>query len=271
MSDVKISILVDNQSCEGWLNEHGLALLIETMDERILFDTGAGGALIPNLKTGKIEPAGITKLILSHGHYDHTGGLSEVLPLLPDCEVFYGHGIAKKRFSRHPGLPVKENAMPRGCAEALAKHLLKREVAGFSAIAPQVSLTGAIPRLSGEDCGGPFYLDPDGKSPDDISDEQALLLDCGILIQGCGHAGIINTVECCGKYRPDVKIHTIIGGLHLLQASLERLKMTADYLNTLALKRLILLHCTGESAGKYLQEHVACETVIGKAGEVYHG
>ncbi len=271
MAEMKITILADNQSIDGWRNEHGLSLLIEAGRERILFDTGAGTALMPNLETGKVNLSGVSKLILSHGHHDHTGGLSQVLPLLQDCEVLSGPDIAGKHFSLHADGVMKEISMPPDCAEALKKHPFKREFDRFTAIAPGIFLTGPIPRISGEDCGGDFYLDPQGKTPDFIAEETALLLESGVLIQGCCHAGIINTLEHCRKQRPDIRIHTVIGGLHLLHAGEERLKQTADCLKSLSLKRLILLHCTGPEAEEYRQTQGICETVVGKAGEVYHG
>lgn len=270
MAEVKITILADNLSIDGWQNEHGLSLLIETGRERILFDTGAGNALMPNLETGKVNLSGVSKLILSHGHHDHTGGLSQVLPLLPECEVLSGKGVTAKHFTLHAD-GVRESSIPPHCAEALEKHPFKREFDRFTAIAPGIFLTGPIPRLSGEDCGGKFFHDPEGKTPDSIAEETALLLESGILIQGCCHAGIINTLEHCRKQRPDILIHTVIGGLHLLHAGEERLKQTADCLKSLSLKRLILLHCTGPEAEEFLQEQGICETVVGKAGEVYYG
>ena len=87
----------------------------------------------------------------------------------------------------------------------------------------------------------------------------ALLLASGILITGCCHAGIINTVEACRKVRPDIAIRTIIGGLHLRHANEDRLERTASYLASLELERLVLMHCTGENAVKCLRSRLACE------------
>ena len=95
--------------------------------------------------------------------------------------------------------------------------------------------------------------------PNLIPEEQAFLLASGVLITGCCHAGIINTVEACRKARPDVAIRTIIGGLHLRHASEERLERTAAFLASLNLERLILMHCTGENAVEYLRSPLSCE------------
>lgn len=139
----------------------------------------------------------------------------------------------------------------------------------FTEILPGMFATGPVPRHSGEDCGGPFYLDPEKKTPDAIEDEQALLLLEGVLIQGCCHSGIINTLEHCRKSMPDIEIHTVIGGLHLLLADEERLKQTADYLRKSSVKRLYLLHCTGENAIAYLRAALPdCAIATPVAGEV---
>ena len=241
----EIKILADNTMPEPFVSEHGLSLSITYGKEKILFDTGAGSALLHNMSLAGEDPAQYTKLILSHGHYDHTGGIAGILPLMPQVEIFFAAGITKQRFSRHEDRPVRELTMPEKCQKVLHLHNKCHEIAAFTEIATGVFLTGSIPRLSGEDCGGPFYLDPDGCEPDFIEDEQALLLDCGILIQGCCHAGIINTVEYCKKCRPDIPVKRIIGGLHLLHATPERLQETQAYLKRLELEELNTLHCTG--------------------------
>lgn len=121
-------------------------------------------------------------------------------------------------------------------------------------------------RQKGEDCGGHFFSDEACTKPNPIPEEQALLLASGVLITGCCHAGIINTVETCRKTRPDVAIRTIVGGLHLRHASEERLERTAAYLASLGLERLILMHCTGENAAEYLRSRLACEIATLPAG-----
>ena len=95
--------------------------------------------------------------------------------------------------------------------------------------------------------------------PNLIPEEQVLLLNSGVLITGCCHAGIINTVEACRKARPDIAIRTIVGGLHLRHAGVERLERTAAYLASLELERLVLMNCTGENATEYLRSRLACE------------
>lgn len=256
MADIRI--LIDNTIAEPYRAEHGLSLAIFTERDRILFDTGAGSAIRHNLACAGLCPRDFTKLVISHGHYDHTGGIAEILPEMPSAKIYLAPGATVTRFSRHEGKPVRNISMPKDGVDALSGHAHIYEIGTFTEIADGVFLTGPIPRISTEDTGGPFFLDHDGNTVDTLADEQAMLLAEGILIQGCCHAGIINTLEYCKRCAPQIHIHTIIGGLHLLHASEERLKQTADYLNTLQLKKLHLLHCTGEEATAFLQANVVC-------------
>jgi len=270
MQTTLIKILVDNQATESWQSEHGLSLCLEYGTERMLFDSGAGNALPLNLKFAGIYPETFTRVMLSHGHNDHTGGLATVLKTASHVPLYHAPGVEVVRFSLHPGQTPHDISMPKDAREALMKHPNRHTVDGFTEIVPGIFLTGAIPRHSFEDSGGPFYFDNLGKTPDLLNDEQALLFDSGVLITGCCHAGIINTVEYCRMKHPEIAIRTIAGGLHLLHASSDRLSRTADYLNSLHLKKLILLHCTGDAASEYLKEHLNCKVVVGQAGDEYH-
>lgn len=270
MTKTEIRILVDNTALSPWRGEHGLSLQIRYGAEQILFDTGAGEALFPNLRTAGIAPGSFRKLIFSHGHNDHTGALKHLLALSPGLELFHAPGIDVARFSLHPGRLPRDISMPSACRAIFQNHSKKREISSFSEIAPGIFLTGPIPRESGEDTGGPFFFDAAGRFPDTIADEQALLLESGILISGCCHAGIVNTVEYCRKKRPEIPLRIILGGLHLRDAAPERLHRTAGFLNSLNLEKVILLHCTGAVAAEYLGKNLHCRVITGQTGEVFH-
>lgn len=246
---MKVTILAENNAVSPFESEHGLSLLLEQENLQLLFDTGAGTVLDGNCKLMKKDLSSLNGIILSHGHSDHTGGLY----LLDPTTVWHTPGITQPHYSRHPGKPVRTLTIPEHCINRL-KQCQCKVVDTFTEILPDIFLTGAIPRLSGEDCGGPFFSDADGNVRDDISDEQALLTKDGILIQGCCHAGIINTLEYCKQNVPEIKIHTVIGGLHLLLAPEERLRQTAEYLKKSGIKKLYLLHCTGENAIIHLRK-----------------
>jgi len=252
-----IHCIVDTLAEAGYMSEFGLSLFLETNGRRILFDTGAGEALIPNAARMGLDLNSATDIVLSHGHYDHTGGLVE-LDQPPRTPVYVGRGIMEPCWSLHDDGTKHRITMPPESQSVLAKCQV-HEIDAFTGIYPGIFLTGPIPRASGEDCGGHFFSDEACTKPNPIPEEQAFLLASGVLITGCCHAGIINTVEACRKTRPDIAIRTIIGGLHLRHASEERHERTASYLASLGLERLILMHCTGENAVEYLRSRLACE------------
>lgn len=241
--NIQISVIVENLAHAPFTAEHGLALLVSCDGRQILFDTGAGEALRPNADFMNIDLDRITDVVLSHGHKDHTGGLAKITPE----RVWHTPEITISHFSRHPDRPVSNITMPEDSVQVL--HSAEQiAVDAFREMIPGVWLTGPIPRISGETAGGPFFHDPEGHHVDVIHDEQAMLFENGFLIQGCCHAGIINTLEYCRKCAPEIHIHSILGGLHLLHAGEERLKQTADYLHQYGVKRLYLMHCTGAGA-----------------------
>lgn len=245
---MKITLLVDQGECGKLQSEFGLAFLLESAAGDYLFDTGAESALHHNLAILNIPPEKVSKVILSHGHYDHTGGLSGLSPQI----IYCCRDIIQPHYSYHGPGDVHHISMPEASQQVL-KNSPIHFIDHFSEIAPGVYLTGPIPRKSFEDCGGKFYHDCECTLPDTVSEEQALLTADGVLISGCCHAGIINTLEYCRKIHPEITIHTIIGGLHLRNAAPERLQATAEYLQNSSVKTLYLMHCTGLNAIDFLQ------------------
>ena len=252
-----IHCIVDTLAEGGYMPEFGLSLFIEENGRRILFDTGAGEALLPNAARMGLDLDSATDIVLSHGHCDHTGGLAK-LDQPPQTPVYVGRGIMEPCWSLHDDGTKHGITMPPESQVVLAKCQV-HEIGAFTEIYPGMFLSGPIPRESGEDCGGHFFSDEDCTTPNFIPEEQALLLASGVLITGCCHAGIINTIEACRKTRPDIAIRTIVGGLHLRHASEERLERTVSYLAQLNLERLVLMHCTGENAVEHLRSHLSCE------------
>ena len=245
---MKITIIVDNHGNTAFHPEFGLSLLIRDKDREYLFDTGAGAALYPNLSLLKKDPTSIKDVILSHGHYDHTGGLRFLSPE----KIYCCPGIQAGHFSRHDDGTMHQITMPEAAQKVLNAAPIQW-IEGFQAISENIYLTGPIPRVSGENCGGDFYHDEQCCCRDEISEETALLSRDGILVTGCCHAGIINTLLFCRECHPEIKIGKVVGGLHLLHADRERLSKTADFLQKSEIRELYLLHCTGESAIDYLR------------------
>lgn len=259
-SDLQITVLVDNEAGEGFASEHGLSLWIEIAGKHILFDTGQGGALLGNARKLGVPLNEADVVVLSHGHYDHTDGLPDVLALAPEARVIVSQGALVARYSIHPLRPAKAVGMSAAAHAALQQRPAEKVTwsSGPVLIAPNVTVTGTIARATTyEDVGGPFFLDEGGQTPDPITDDQALWIDTAeglIVCAGCCHAGLINTLHAVRNAGGKSRIRAVIGGFHLLHASDERLERTLDALQAMSPQMLVPCHCTGRQALRRLQE-----------------
>ena len=260
----RITDIVDNRAADGFAAEHGLSLLIEHVDERILFDTGAGAALRPNAVKLGIDLEGVTRIVLSHSHNDHTGGLGG---LVPKCPIHVGDGFDVPCFSKHADGSVHSLAVSPDAKAVLAAADVRVGLQ-LGAIAKGIYLSGRIERTSGEDNGKSFYCDESCTERNYVLEEQALLTEDGVLVTGCCHAGIMNTVQAFRHAVPHIAIRTIVGGLHLCHATDDEIERTGEFLRQLKLDRLVLLHCTGEAAGAKIKEMLSCPVEWGSAGSI---
>lgn len=271
-TDFLIRILVDNRAGDGLVEEHGFSLWLEVSGRRILFDTGQGTALAPNAKTLGCDLGLIDELVLSHGHYDHCGAIADVVGMAPSSRIFCHANAFVPRYSIRPGENPRNIAMPFNNGEALFSVPDNRVqwVTRPRMIASGVGITGPIPRLHPlEDTGGPFFLDPDGRQPDPITDDMAIWIETGhglVILTGCCHSGVINTVEHIRTVSGVKKVFGLIGGLHLMNATRGRIESTCCALNRWNPAFVIPCHCTGEEAQSYLRVALGERVIPGYAG-----
>jgi 7,8-dihydropterin-6-yl-methyl-4-(beta-D-ribofuranosyl)aminobenzene 5'-phosphate synthase len=260
---IRLTIIVDNTAYRPDLQtEHGFACWIETGNARLLFDTGQGTALAPNAQALGIELTRANAIALSHGHYDHTGGLAEAWTT-PETTPLYLHAGALAARYRVSGGTVKEISMPRPVRELLTQHMESvRYTNQPTEIVPGAWLTGFVPRHHHQEVAEPepFFLDPSGQQPDHLVDDQALYLVTStgvIVLLGCAHAGVINTLDHIRDLTGHAPLRAVIGGMHLRAASAERLAWTVAQLQRLNPGMLAPAHCTGDAAMKVLAEAFA--------------
>jgi len=271
---VKITILVDNHAGDGLSAEHGLSLWIEKDSHRILFDTGQGGALAPNAEKLGIDLSMTDSLVLSHGHYDHTGGVSRLIRIAPGTQVYCHPAAVVSRYGVRAG-EAKPLGMQREALSALDHSPSQRIhwVLEGRDIAPAVGLTGKIPRETEyEDSGGAFFLDPELSRHDPIIDDLALWINTPegmIICVGCCHAGLVNTltwaVQLCGASL----IRAVIGGFHLMNADDSRLKSTIASLQAFSPQLIVPCHCTGNRAIEALQDVFGARVTAGFSGRIF--
>ena len=269
----KITILVDNTAPEGLAAEHGFSAWIEVGDRRILFDTGLGAALPLNAAALGVDVGTATDIVLSHGHYDHAGALAWVLARNDHAVVWAHPGAVRARYSVREGVPRAINVPAAAVAALDALPPARwRAVTGPVALAPGVGLTGPIPRVTGyEDTGGPFFLDPEGAVADPLEDDLGLWIATGqgvVVVTGCGHAGVINTVELARTQSGVARVHAVLGGFHLVAASAARLEATAAAFAALAPALIAPCHCTSAPAIAALEAALGASVQPPRAGAI---
>ncbi len=255
---LRIVILSENTAeGRGLRGEHGLAFWVERGDNRLLFDTGQGLVWSDNAAALRLDLARLDGIVLSHGHYDHTGGLEQVLGRVAKPIPVHAHPDALQPKYRQTADGVREIGMPTGCRKALdganAQVMLARKPAD---VAPGIRTTGEIPRRHPEERAEErFYRDADGRREDPVLDDAALILEttAGIVVLlGCAHAGLINTLEQVCELTSGAPIRAVVGGMHLRSASPERIAWTLRELRRFDIGTLIPLHCTGQQAAAAL-------------------
>ncbi|MEW6520866.1 MAG: MBL fold metallo-hydrolase [Thermodesulfobacteriota bacterium] len=269
-----ITILVDNQADYGLRAEHGLSLWIEAGETKILFDTGQGAVLADNAGRLGIGLAQTDILVLSHGHYDHSGGIPLVLQSASNPLLYCHAGVVQPRYTIRNG-KAKTIRMPARSMAAIDRLPEKnlRWTSRAQLIAGGIGVTGPIPRETDfEDPGGPFFLDPQGRRADPIDDDLALWLqtDRGLVVcVGCCHAGLVNTLKHVLLLAGTNRLRAVIGGFHLLNAGEERLARTVTALHALAPELIVPCHCTGEKAIQLLTAAFGERVAAGRAGTRY--
>jgi 7,8-dihydropterin-6-yl-methyl-4-(beta-D-ribofuranosyl)aminobenzene 5'-phosphate synthase len=250
-ASVKITILVDNRAGDCLVPEHGLSLWIDAGDCKVLFDTGQGSALPLNAASLQVDLRKTDAMVLSHGHFDHTGGVAHVLKTAGPIDTYCHPGVVLPRYSIRDLAP-RQIQMPGSCMiaiDALSQQRL-HWVQEPMRISERVGVTGPILRETAfEDTGGPFFLDPGGRRADAMDDDLALWIqtDPGLVVcVGCSHAGVVNTLNYILRLNPGSKIRAVVGGMHLLNASHDRIEQTIAALRALGPELLVPCHCTGD-------------------------
>jgi 7,8-dihydropterin-6-yl-methyl-4-(beta-D-ribofuranosyl)aminobenzene 5'-phosphate synthase len=273
----RITILCENLvGIRVGSGEHGFSAFIETDRGNYLFDTGNGHGIVANSLALAKDLKTVKKIFLSHGHYDHSGGLPEVLKLKgkvdvhahPDVfidriHVFQEQGEEKKRFV---GLPFKKRYL-----EFLGANFLFNK--DFTEVEERIFLTGEVPRRTTfEKPDLKLFSEKDGKIGQDVfADDQSLVIDTErglVLILGCAHSGLVNIINHVKGKTGKENLYTILGGTHLDFLTPEQLEETILVLRKMNIERIGASHCTGIRAGFRLHQEFGDRFFYGCVGSV---
>jgi 7,8-dihydropterin-6-yl-methyl-4-(beta-D-ribofuranosyl)aminobenzene 5'-phosphate synthase len=278
-TSVRVIVLSTMLAESKGVGEWGFSALVDADGQKILFDTGKfPDTVLRNSRELGIDLSTIEEVILSHNHIDHTGGLATLRRELSKSNpkalsrAHVGRGI----FWERPGDKPEESALTvRKAYEELGGAFI--EHAGPAEIHPGMWLTGPVPRVYPEKNWSDVskVRSPEGLVEDTIPEDQSLVIETEsglVVISGCGHAGIINTLEYARKTVEDAPIHAALGGFHLFRASSEHLAWTGGKLHEMGLQNFLGAHCTGIEAVFRLRESAGLERdhcLVGSVGAVF--
>jgi len=257
--------------------EHGFSAFIETDHGNVLFDTGNGHGIVLNSLAFNKDLRTVRKILLSHGHNDHTGGLPEVLKLTGQVDVHAHPRIFLDRIAvrkveggetrRFAGLVYKKTYL-----EFLGANFVLNQ--DFSEVEKGLFLTGEVPRRTPFEKDDPsLFVEIDGKRVQDtLMDDQSLVLDTGkglILVLGCAHSGMINIIHHVMTQTGKPKFNAILGGTHLDFLTPEQLEESIKALKQLEIEKIGVSHCTGMRAASRLHQEFGDRFVYGSVGTVF--
>jgi 7,8-dihydropterin-6-yl-methyl-4-(beta-D-ribofuranosyl)aminobenzene 5'-phosphate synthase len=275
---VKVTVLSTMLADTDGIGEWGFAAVVEVDGYRLLFDTGAREqTVLRNAEELKVDLSGITDVVLSHNHADHTGGLLTLRKALAakDPGALSRAHVAPGIFFPRVGAEGRRMLSVRDAYEATGARLVEHSKAEM--LAPGVWLTGPVARRYPERNypQASRIETADGSVEDTIPEDQSLVVQAGeglVVVTGCGHAGIGNILAQAREMVPGVPVRAVIGGLHLVDADEKALAWTAEQMRAAGVQQLLGAHCTGIEAVYRLRALLGLDrrtAVVGAVGSGY--
>ena len=272
---LKITTLIENlpDAGENLQFEHGFSVFIEAEGKRILFDTGQSGAFVKNAKMLGIDLSTVDMLVLSHGHYDHTGGVPEFLSVCKKkLPVYVGKEFFSPKYKLLEDGTWKYNGNPFENSLLSTKNVVHFVEEDVILLSESLYLFKNFARVNDFETVNPkfFIKKEDGFEQDLFPDEIALGIKTEhglVLLVGCSHVGIVNILEHVKKHLR-LPVAAVIGGTHLVEAGEKRLKETVTAIKAHGVKTIAVSHCTGEAGMALLQKEFPEGFVLNNTGNV---
>jgi 7,8-dihydropterin-6-yl-methyl-4-(beta-D-ribofuranosyl)aminobenzene 5'-phosphate synthase len=236
-----LTVLIENDAKAGLASEHGFSVAARLKGGTVIFDTGQSDAVVANARLLGVDIGRITAVVLSHGHYDHVGGLGGCYAL-SSPPLYVAEGISANALEKVPPEVINVIKEP-------------------TEIFPSVIATGPIPRKT--------VFEPPRA---DVPEDQALIITAQgktVLLVGCAHAGAVNTLEYAAEIKGTRAFNLVLGGLHLWAAGNEILRETSESLRRFSIDTLAVGHCTGAQAIEYFKRELSADIIACPAGTVF--
>lgn len=261
---LKITTLIENEpDLEGLLrSEHGLSLLIQKKDQTILFDTGQTGLFVENAQKRQIDLNQINQVILSHGHYDHSGGLLKLLTTMNHgAKVIVGRSFFQPKYKKIQGQQYTYNGNPF-TRKQLEQYEIQTEVFldDMKLLEDDIVLFRNFSKTNCFEKSNPrFVREINGEFMNDSFEDEIVLGVCleegMVVIVGCAHSGIVTILENI-QMRMGIPIIAVIGGTHLIEADETRITKTIEFFRSMKIQRIAVSHCTGRIAVQKMAEEL---------------
>jgi len=274
--NVTLTTLCENTAGKpGFMAEWGLSILVQADGVNVLFDTGGYFAAVRNADKLGIDLRAIDKIVLSHGHADHTGGLRDVLMRTGPREVIAHPAIWELKYTKRTyekreafvGIPFnREELELYGALFTLSKEPVY--------ITDTIVTTGEIEQTTDFEGIEPIFYVKEGDSlrHDLIPDDLALIVRTQeglVIVLGCGHSGLINTIRHAQRITGEQRVHTVVGGTHLFPKTDEQVEKAISALQEIGIKKIGVSHCTGFHASMRLAQEFGDKFFQNNAGTQY--
>ena len=263
---ITITTLVENTVYgKGLQGEHGLSLLVDTGEHRVLFDTGVSDLFLHNARIMGLDLREVDFLVLSHGHRDHTGGLHHFLALNSKATVICKREIFTPKFKaeRENGL-MHPNAL-----DASRFHCVEKveELCPGVFVFPQLAIADEADTHFDQ-----FLTLVDGeKHSDTFADELALVLkqnEAISVLSACSHRGITNILRTVQDYFPQLPLRLVLGGFHIRNTEKEKFEVIARFFEKNLPEKLGVCHCTGVDKYALFQQYFGDRVFYNYTGRV---
>jgi len=280
VKNVQIIVLIEDSKSSAkprLKSKHGLSFFIKTkIDDSkvtVMMDTGPSSeALLHNVDAMGVNLEDVDVIALSHGHYDHTGGLIEALKRMKKRVPVIGHPtVFEPKLSLTPHLRLIGS--PFRCSDVESAGGVPLLATDPVKIADGITTTGEVPRMTAFERVRGFWAVHNRRFIEDkMLDDQSLVIDVEnkglVVVAGCAHSGIINIIKHAQKITGNSRVYAVLGGFHLGNAENKNIQATVDELKKLDPKFIGPCHCTGKKATKKIAEAFGDRCQLPHTGDI---